>query len=232
MKGLPNNFFDLGDADPPYFSGPEKRKYYGNTINKLKIKRIDYPVTESWELPKLEWFIEFKRVCKNWIIWGANYFDFIGVPFKTPRGEEIHQFIKDNPIGWIIWDKCNGESSFNDYELAFTSFDRPTVIYKFMWNGMLQGKNINEGHLMQGNKSLNQKRIHPTEKPVILYDWQFLNYTKPGDKVYSPYLGSMSDAISASKFDIDFYGNELNKTHFDNGLNRLIIYQQQIRLFA
>lgn len=230
MADHPDLFFNLGNADPPYFSGPEKRKYYGQTVNKLKIKRIDYPVTDTWELPDEKWFKEFKRVTVNQIIWGANYFDFIGEPFKTPRGSEIFEFIEKNPWGWIVWDKCNGKSSFNDYELAWTSFDMPTTIYKFMWNGMLQGTSMFEGHIMQGNKALNQKRIHPTEKPVPLYDWQHYNFTKSGDKVFSPYGGSMSDALSAEKFNIDFYVCEKNKVHYDNAVFRLKQHLNQIKI--
>lgn len=231
MARYEDNYFDLGDADPPYFSGPEKRKYYGNSINKLNIKRIDYPVTSTWELPNLTWFNEFKRVTKNQIIWGANYFDFIGEPFKTPRGIEINKFIEANPKGWIIWDKCNGESTFNDYELAWTSLDIDTVIYKFMWNGMLQGRSVFEGHIMRGDKSLNQKRIHPTEKPVELYDWQFYNYTTAGNKVFSPYVGSGSDALSALKFDIEFVGCELNEIHYNNCMKRINNHISQQKLF-
>jgi len=226
-----NKYFNLVSADPPYFSGPEKRGYYGSEVSRTKIKRRMYPVTEAWELPTEEWFTEMKRVSENQIIWGANYFDFIGKPFKTPRGKDIYQFIAENPRGWIIWDKCNGSNSFNDYELAWTSFDRPTVIYKFMWNGMMQGKSVKHGHIHQGNKKLNQRRIHPTEKPIFLYDWQFENYTYPGDKVFSPYGGSFSDALSALKFDIDFHGCELSKVIYDKAMYRFKNYEYQLELF-
>jgi len=223
MPTYPDNYFDLLDADPPYFSGPEKRKYYGSDISQTLVKRREYPITESWELPTLEWFNEVKRISINQIIWGANYFDFIGEPFKTPRGqEELEGFIKDHPTGWIIWDKCNGEVSFNDFELAWTSFDRPTIVFKYMWNGMMQGKSINEGHIMQGNKKLNQKRIHPTEKPILLYDWTFLHYTKPGDRVFSPYMGSGSDALSSINFPIHYTGCENTEIHVNNALKRIM----------
>lgn len=231
MARYPDGFFNLIDADPPYFNGPETRGYYGNKVSKTNVKRKNYPITDSWTLPNKEWFQEVKRVSKNQIIWGANYFDFIGKTFKTPRGEEINKFIKDYPKGWIIWDKCNGLSSFNDYELAWTSFDRPTIIYKFMWNGMMQGKSMLHGHIMQGNKSLNQKKIHPTEKPINLYDWQFNNYTNDGDRVLSTHLGSMSDAISSLNFNIDFYGCEISDIHFNNGIKRLEDFQRQLTLF-
>ena len=230
MARYPDNYFHLADADPPYFSGPEKRGYYGKKVSTNNVKRKDYDITENWELPNNKWFNELKRVSKDQIIWGANYFDFIGNPFKTPRGDEIFDWIKQNPIGWIVWDKCNGSSTFNDYELAWTSFNKPTVIYKFMWNGMLQGKSMNNGHIMQGNKSLNQKRIHVTEKPIILYDWQFKNYTKSGYKVLSTHVGSGADAISSLKFNIEFYGCEISTKIFNSCINRLKEHQSQIRM--
>lgn len=228
---FPKKFFDLVDADPPYFSGPEKRGYYANgKMSSTRVKRNQYEITETWELPNEEWFHEIQRVSKNQIIWGANYFDFIGKPFTTPRGEEIQKFINENPRGWIIWDKCNRHTDFNDYELAWTSFDFPTTIYKYMWNGMNQGKSMLEGHIMQGNKKLNQKRIHPTEKPIFLYDWQFSKFTCAGQKVYSPFGGSFSDAISASKFPIEFYGCEVNKIIFDKAVKRFKQHQSQMVL--
>lgn len=231
MARYPDNYFDLADDDPPYFSGPNKRRYYGSKINKLNISRKDYDIIENWKVPGMEYFNEVKRVSKNQIIWGANYYEFIGTPFKTPRGEEIFKFIEENPTGWIIWDKCNGSSTFNDYELAWTSFENPTLIYKFLWNGMLQGKSMLEGHIMQGNKKLNQKKIHPTEKPIFLYDWIHFNYTSPGDKVLSNYVGSGSDAISATKFDIDFIGAELDKNIYNKCLKRLSQHQSQLKMF-
>lgn len=224
-------FFDLAIEDPPYFSGPEKRRYYGNKVNKLNIRRIDYPVSDTWYIPNFEWFNEIKRISKNQIIWGANYFDFICEPFKTPRGEDIHKFILENPKGWIIWDKCNGSSTFNDYELAWTSFDRPTVIFKYMWNGMLQGKSIKEGHICQGNKKLHQKKIHPTEKPIPLYKWLFMEYTKKGDKIVSGHTGSASDALASTFFDIEFIGCDAERQHYDNSVKRIQNKLLQTELF-
>ena len=231
MGSCENNFYSLTDADPPYFSGPEKRGYYGSDKSTHNVKRINYPITDTWKLPTSEWFNEVKRVSKNQIIWGANYFDFIGEPFKTPRGINIFKFIEDNPIGWIIWDKCNGSSSFNDYELAWTSFNRPTVTFKFMWNGMMQGKSLTAGQIMQGNKTMNEKKIHPTQKPVILYDWIHLNYTNPGDKVLNTHVGSGSDLISSLKFDINADGCEISPVHFRNTTKRIEQHIAQLTLF-
>lgn len=226
MNRYSDHYFDFSDADPPYFSGPEKRKYYGRSKSPIGVKRVDYPVTDTWELPNIQWFNEFKRTCKNWIIWGANYFDFISVPFKTPRRHEIDEFIAQHPIGWIIWDKCNGDSDFNDYELAFTSFNQPTQFFTFMWNGMCQGKSITEGHLQRGDKRKNQKRIHPTEKPIGLYDWAYKVFTNGGGKILNTHGGSLSCAISATKFNfIEYVVTEINETHFKAGIKRLTEYQ-------
>lgn len=223
-----DGFFDLTVADPPYFSGPEKLGYYrSESVSSTKVKRKKYEITDSWDLPENEWFEEIQRVSKNQIIWGANYFSFIEPPFKTPKYEDLEEFLNTHPTGWIVWDKCNRHSNFNDFELAWTSFVRPTKVYRFMWNGMNQGKSMLEGHIMQGNKKLNQKRIHPTEKPILLYDWIFDNYTEAGHKIYSPYGGSFSDAISASKFDIEFYGLEINKPMFDKAFKRFKLHSNQ-----
>ena len=230
-KQFPDKYFDLVNADPPYFNGPEKRKYYGNPIGSRGVKRKEYPILDHWHVPDQNWFDEIQRVSKKQIIWGANYFDFIGEPFKTPRGNEIHDFTKQNPTGWIIWDKCNGKTSFNDYELAWTSFDRPTVIFRYMWNGMMQGRSVAFGHIQQGNKKLNQKRIHQTEKPIKLYDWQYINFTKPGDRIFSPYAGSFSDAISALKYDIEYHGCEIDKAMFKDAKRRFFNHEEQLELF-
>jgi site-specific DNA-methyltransferase (adenine-specific) len=231
MARYPDGFFNLSNDDPPYFKGPDKRRFYGSEVNKLGIKRKDYGVIKNWEVPSEAYFNEVKRVSRNQIIWGANYYDFIGTPFKTPRGKEIDVFIKENPIGWIIWDKCNGASSFNDYELAWTSFDIPTYIYKFMWNGMLQGSSVFKGHVMQGNKSLNQKKIHPTEKPIMLYDFIHQKYTKERDKVLSNFMGSGADVLSSLKFNIDFYAAEYDKRIFNEAMERLAQHQSQLKMF-
>jgi site-specific DNA-methyltransferase (adenine-specific) len=230
------NQFNLAHVDPPYFSGPEKRGFYGKTISTTNIKRVFYDKTDTWEVPGDKYFNQLFRVSQNQIIWGANYFTFKDVqPFKTPRRNEIEQFIIENPIGWIIWDKCNGNTSFNDYELAWTSFNIPTYIYQFMWNGMMQGTselngNRMNGNRMNGNKSKNQKRIHPTEKPIPLY--RFLNnkYCNRGDWILDTHLGSGSNRIACDDLELNFYGIEKNTIHFQNQEKRFNEYKSVQKL--
>ena len=89
-----------------------------------------------------------------------------------------------------------------------------------MWNGMMQGKSIDEGHIMQGNKKLNEKRIHPTQKPVALYDWTYDKYSKPGFKILDTHLGSGSSRIAAFSKNLDFIGIEKTEEHYINQDNR------------
>lgn len=221
LRGWPDRAFHLAVTDPPYFSGPEKRKFYGNAISPISVKRVNYPVTPNWELPTIEYFEQLKRVSTDWIIWGFNYFDFCHLgKFPTPRRGDIKRFIEENPRGWIIWDKVNGSSSFNDFELAFTSFDLPTEVFTFMWNGMMQGKSITEGHLQRGNKRKNQARIHPTEKPFELYRWIWWKYTTLEMKVLDTHLGSGASIVGAMDFDLHFTGIEIDETHFANAEHR------------
>ena len=149
MKRYPENYFDLAIVDPPYFSGPEKRKFYGRKVSPIGVSRL-YGETSEWQIPNRDYFDELFRVSKNQIIWGVNYFDYSFGP------------------GRIVWDKVNGKSSFSDCEIAYCSLHDSIRLFRYMWNGMMQGKSISEGHIQQGNKALNEVRIHPTQKPINL----------------------------------------------------------------
>lgn len=175
MRTLPNKVFDLAIVDPPYFSGPEKRGYYGSDVSVTRVKRVEYPKAKSkWEVPGDEYFQELLRISRNQIIWGCNYYNFQFGP------------------GRIIWDKVNGASSFSDCEIAYCSLHDSVRIFKYLWNGMLQGSSISHGEIQRGDKSLNEKRIHPTQKPVALYKWLLQRYAKPSDRIFDSHVGSGS----------------------------------------
>lgn len=197
MRQFPDKFFDLVVADPPYFSGPERRAFYGKAVSTTAVARKEYLVTDKWKVPTAEVFDEIKRISRHYIVWGCNYFDY---GFDHGR---------------IVWDKCNGNSSFSDCEIAATNLFNSVRMFRFMWNGMLQGKSISEGHIMQGDKSKNEFRIHPTQKPVALYGWIYQNYCRGGQKILDTHLGSGSSRIAAYKMGLDFYGCELDKGYFD-----------------
>lgn len=212
MRQMPDKCFDLAVCDPPYFSGPERRGYYGCRVSKIGVHR-DYPISPQWEIPKVGYFRELERVSKHYIVWGCNYFDFVFAP------------------GRIIWDKCNASSSYSDCEIAATDCHNSVRLFRFMWNGMMQGKSITEGHVQQGDKSKNEKRIHPTQKPIALYTWIFNRYAKPGNKILDTHLGSGSSRIAAHNAGLDFVGFEIDPGYFKAQEERYAAHIAQMSLF-
>lgn len=211
MSQFPDKFFDLAIPDPPYFDGPNKKKYYGKSISLTKINRTKYPLNNHWKIPDQKWLDEVKRVSKHQIIFGINYMPFNHAP------------------GRIVWDKCNGASSYSDCEIASCTYHYSVRLFRFMWNGMMQGKSISEGHIQRGDKSKNQKRIHQTEKPYELYQWIYKTYLPDGGKVLDTNLGSGSSRIAADFIgNIDFYGCEIFDVSFYDQEKRYNDYKKQL----
>ncbi|MBD5414863.1 MAG: site-specific DNA-methyltransferase [Bacteroides sp.] len=212
LRTLPDNCFDLAIVDPPYFSGPERRQYYGSRISPIGVSRL-YAKSESWRVPGKEYFDELKRVARYYIVWGCNYYDYVFAP------------------GRIVWDKCNGMSSFSDCEIAATNLFNSARLFPFMWNGMCQGKNITEGRTMQGNKKLNEKRIHPTQKPVALYAWLLTKFAQEDWQILDTHLGSGSIAIACDCLGHSLLGIEIDEHYYNAARERIIEHQNQLRLF-
>lgn len=74
-------------------------------------------------------------------------------------------------------------------------------------------------------------RIHPTQKPVKLYEWLLTNYAKEGDKILDTHLGSGSIAIACHNLGYDLTGYELDKEYYDNAIKRIKNHQAQTRIF-
>ena len=104
MAGLPDKAFELAIVDPPYGIGAGKMGLGkgGGVAKSGNYEKKDWDKSA----PKLEYFLELKRVSKNQIIWGANHFiGWVG-------------------SGWVVWDKLNGDTDYAECELAYSSFDR------------------------------------------------------------------------------------------------------------
>lgn len=213
MAEMPDKAFDLAIVDPPYFSGPERRGYYGQRVSSIGVSR-QYRKADKWIIPTLQYFTELQRVAKEYVFFGCNYFNF---PFHSGR---------------IVWDKVNDSSSYSDCELAATNIFDHARIFRYMWNGMLQGESATNGTKMQGNKKLNEKRIHPTQKPVALYKWLLTNYAKPGQSILDTHGGSGSICIACHDlgFDLDWY--EIDTEYFQAAKERLERHQRQASLFT
>ncbi len=212
MKQFPDKYFDLAIVDPPYFRGPNSRKFYGHKVSPIGVNRI-YKEIENWNIPDHEYFEELERVSKQQIIWGCNYFDY---HFGSGR---------------IVWDKCNDASDYSDCEIAYCSMHNSVRIFRYMWNGMFQGKSISDGTVQQGNKKLNEKRIHPTQKPVVLYEWLLKKYARGGDLILDTHVGSASSLIACHDLGFKYVGFELDEYYYKISKERLEQHKSQLTLF-
>lgn len=215
MKGMQryeDKHFDLAIVDPPYYSGPEKRKYYGSRKSRIGVFR-EYEKGDQWLVPGEDYFRELERVCKHYIVWGCNHFDWQFAP------------------GRIVWDKCNGNVSFSDGEIAATDLMETVRLFPYMWNGMMQGRGIYDGRTMQGDKSKNEKRIHPTQKPVALYKWLLLTFAKPGWKILDTHVGSASSLIACKEYGFDATGFEKDEGCYVRATERLTEAFNQVSMF-
>lgn len=204
MKLIPDKYFQLAIIDPPYGIGEGGRR--NHTRSHLARAR-QYPTYYGADksAPSKEFFAELFRVSDNQIIFGANHF-IDRIPF--------------NSSCWIVWDKENGGTDFADCELAWTSFKTAVRIFRFRWQGMLQGD-------MQHK----EMRIHPNQKPVKLYEWLLEHYAKPGNKILDTHVGSASSLIACYNLGLDFLGFEIDKFYFEQANQRLKEVQAQLRLF-
>lgn len=154
---------------------------------------------KSWDnsIPNENYFKELFRVSKNQIIWGGNYFTKFLEPTKS----------------WVLWDKSVPQGvSFADGELAWTSTENNLRIARIPYSGF-NGKD--------------QNRIHPTQKPIRLYQWIFKNYAKTGDKILDTHLGSGSIAIALDcvnkieKMDLSLVACEVDNDYYKRTLDRV-----------
>lgn len=74
-------------------------------------------------------------------------------------------------------------------------------------------------------------KIHPTQKPIKLYQKLLSRFAENGDKILDTHVGSASSLIACHQMGFDFIGSELDKEYFDKAIERLEAYQAQTTLF-
>jgi site-specific DNA-methyltransferase (adenine-specific) len=126
-------------------------------------------------------------------------------------GNYMTEFLKPSPC-WLLWDKGFSEDvTFAQFEMAWTSFKSSCKKY---------------------NKNpLQQNRIHPTQKPIKLYEWLLMKYAKEGDKILDTHLGSGSSRIASYNLGFDFTACELDTEYFEAQEKRFQQHIAQQRLF-
>lgn len=201
LPEIPDQYFDLAIVDPPY-GGVSQGGYMRNS-HPTKGVYHDYN-TALWNQtrPSPEYFSQLFRVSKNAIIWGGNYFADL-LPWSQC---------------WLCWDKERPAGvTFADFELAYTTFDRASRIFRFAWNGRTQGDMANK-----------EKKIHPTQKPVALYKWVLSTFAEKGAKILDTHVGSASSLIACEDLGFEYLGFEIDEGYYKDAKKRLDDFNAQI----
>lgn len=118
---------------------------------------------------------------------------------------------------WIVWDKLTS-GGFSDCELAWTSHDKGVRKFTYLWNGF--------------RKQKPEKRYHPTQKPLSLMLWVIENYTRPGDLVLDPFMGSGTTEVACTQLGRNFIGCEIDAKYFEIAKRRIERAAMQEPLFV
>ena len=107
----------------------------------------------------------------------------------------------------------------SDAEIAWTSFNKTIRCFDLSRGGTMGCNNKNGG------------KLHPTQKPVKLYEWLLMNYAKEGDTILDTHLGSGSIAIACHNLGFELTGYEIDKEYFEAAKKRIEQHKQQGRLW-
>jgi len=147
--------------------------------------------------------------------------DYFNELFRVSKNQIIWganyfvRYLRDAKMGWIFWYKGQEGLTMSDGEIAYSSFQRAT-----------RQVNINRSFIAKNGGS-----IHPTQKPIQLYEWLLMNYAKEGDKILDTHLGSGSIAIACHNLKYDLTACELDKEYYEASIKRIKNHISQQRLF-
>ena len=222
MKQFPDKYFELAIVDPPYginapnmTMGTNKTRtgdgYPGESVaQRLKKDRLNQGCGKLANRTLNTMDCSWDRKPP-----GIEYFKEL---FRVSRNQVIwggNYFNLPPTRGIIVWDKLQPWENFSQVEIAWTSFDRPAAIFRYSNTG---GRN-------------DEKKIHPTQKPVPLYEWVLTKYAKIGDKILDTHTGSCSSLIACHKKGFQFMGFEIDEIYYKSGNNRLLMEMSQQNLF-
>ena len=181
-----------------------------------------------------------------------NYFDLAIVdppyrdsnqPTKDMRANGSMKSLEGRPTKkyWAELKRVSKEQIIwgaNNFELpqwkGFVAWKKKTIGISFTMS-MLEIASLSE-NLGTTSKWIeiqpqNPNRIHPTEKPIKLYEWLLMNYAKEGDKILDTHLGSGSIALACHNLGYNLTACELDTEYYNAAMKRLKQHQQQLTMF-
>ncbi len=188
---------DLVLTDPVY-----DIKWSGTGFQRKNILERNLETIKNWQPFSIEQFDLIKNISKEQIIWGGNYFSFLG-KCKAP----------------IVWDKKTGKNSFADGEYAWTSFKNGTLrIIRHRWCGAFKDSE-------RGIKSK-----HPTQKPIRLF-MECIEKVKISKIILDPFFGSGTTAIACERLNRRWIGIEIEEKYCEIAAKRIENERKQLKLF-
>jgi len=204
MARYEDNYFDLAIVDPPYGIDADFKNNGKNsdTHEKTSLAKINTYKKTNWDSAVPD----------------DDYF----IQLKRVSKKQIVWGANFFNLqgGMLYWHKHVTMPTYSQGELAWLSWLNKVDFVSIAWHGMIQ-------HDMK-NKEI---RIHPTQKPVKLYEWLLMNYAKEGDKILDTHLGSGSIALACHNLGFDLTACELDTEYYNNALKRLKQHQQQLTMF-
>lgn len=208
MKEIPDNFFELAVVDPPYGDADNGDRAGRNLCGR-------FARCQGVERTGGAWASKYGKKIISWDIAPAQeYFEEL---FRISKNQIIwggNYFNLPPTRCFVIWKKLTISENFTMAmaEYAWTSFNENAKVFEYA---------------PQGDK--NDKRFHPTQKPVALYEWLLSRYAKQGDKILDTHCGSASSLIACYDLGFDYMGFELDPYYYEKACERIEEYKAQIR---
>lgn len=203
LRDTADNAFDLAIVDPPYGIGASEK----NNVEEMKSKKS---AAKSRRYGDQRW--DDAKPCQK-------YFT------ELKRVSERQIIWGANYFGLIggmlFWDKRVSMPSFSKGEIAYISWLNSVDMIKLTWHGMIQHDMKNKEH-----------RIHPTQKPVALYNLLLHKYAKPGDRILDTHMGSRSIAIACHYKGHHLTACELDPDYYKAACERIERETAQLDMFA
>lgn len=198
LSKAPSNSIDLIFTDPPYGQGMANKKSVGAGI--MAASTSYQPKDWDDKIPTEDYFLEMLRVSKNQIIFGGQFFTRFLPPSRC----------------WLVWDKREGSASdnFADCEMAWTSFDAPNRLFRYLQRGMIRRHK--------------EPRLHPTQKPEALAKWILHQFSLPGEIICDPFMGSGTFVVVAARLGRRYIGIDTESDYVEIAQSRLQKSQLQL----
>lgn len=222
MARYPDNYFDLAIVDPPYGINAANMQMGSNPNRK---EAGQYPGTSTavrlkGRLNSGGGKLKNRLLNQSNINWdnevpSKEYFDEL---FRVSKNQIIwggNYFDLPPTRCFIIWNKNQPWENFSQAEYAWTSFDKPAKLFTYSNRG-------------GANEEL---KIHPTQKPILLYKYCLEKFAVEGDKILDTHLGSGSIAIACHDYGFELTACELDKQYYDKAIQRITNHTNQQKLF-